>query len=361
MEEEQSQVSNLPQAEVDMVLAFWRSFDLYEKRKEWDKTGNEMREYKTASINGRKKLNEMTKAFRVRNKEEQMVSMSELLKAYQEEIDQLSKRCRFVETSYLGIYKSMYESLDPVPALEQLMNSASNTSLHSLEIEKLKAEIKQYDEEFQRLKNQEITIRRLEDQLQELREGDESKIVEESEKRLAKVKEHCEIEVADAKELARSLERRLNQAMDGMKAVQQSADRAQAALFEESKKTETRYTHLQTENNQLSEQLQRLTLRNAELEAEVSSLSRFKAENEHAVTHKQQPSMQDAIDLQTLRDQLQATEDTLRAERVKHEGLLRDVQVSLVREKDTVGMLRQEVNNRVSRQVITLTTLTISS
>jgi hypothetical protein len=56
------------------------------------------------------------------------------------------------------------------------MNNLLNGSTHTLEIERLRGELQQYDEEFQRLKNQDITIRRLEDQLSDLRDHQNVKV-----------------------------------------------------------------------------------------------------------------------------------------------------------------------------------------
>lgn len=142
------------QTESSVIIGFWKQFDLDAKRSAWDKTCTELREQKTSSITGRKRLNELTKSFRARSKEEQMVSMAELLKAYQEEIDQLSRRSKFSESAYFAIYKTLYDAPDPVPCMEHLMNNAINGSSHALEIERLRAELSHYDEEFQRLKNQ---------------------------------------------------------------------------------------------------------------------------------------------------------------------------------------------------------------
>src|SRR5689334_22258944 len=82
------------------IIAFWKQFDLDGKRTSWDKTCTEMREQKTASIVGRKRLNDLTKAFRAKSKEDQLIGTAELLKAYQEEIDQLSRRSKFSEAAF---------------------------------------------------------------------------------------------------------------------------------------------------------------------------------------------------------------------------------------------------------------------
>ena len=40
-----------------------------------------------------------------------------LLKAYQEEVDNLTKRAKHGEAAFLGVYQKLYEAPDPVPAL----------------------------------------------------------------------------------------------------------------------------------------------------------------------------------------------------------------------------------------------------
>jgi homeobox protein cut-like len=149
------------------TLQFWKDFNLDNRRQSWDRTCNEMREMKTGSISGRKRLNDLTKAFRSKSKEDQSATMFELLKAYQEEIDQLSRRSKLSEASYLSIYKSLYDAPDPVQCIEALTASTLSQSSHTLEIERLRSELRQYDDEFRQLKNQDITIRRLEDQIAE--------------------------------------------------------------------------------------------------------------------------------------------------------------------------------------------------
>jgi homeobox protein cut-like len=148
------------------ALDFWRDFDLPSKRVALDNTCVDMREMKTASINGRKRLNEATKAFRTKTREEQTVGVTELLKLYQDEIDQLSNRSKYSEKAFYTLYKDLYEAPNPAAAIDGLIGLVTAGSTNTLEIERLKAELAQYDEEFQQLKNQDITIRRLEEQLQ---------------------------------------------------------------------------------------------------------------------------------------------------------------------------------------------------
>ena len=67
-----------------------------------DKQVVEIRDTKGKSIAGRKHLNEVTKAFRAKPREEQVLSVQEVLKSYQSEIDQLSRRAKSSEAAFLG-------------------------------------------------------------------------------------------------------------------------------------------------------------------------------------------------------------------------------------------------------------------
>ena len=56
-----------------------------------------------------------------------------LLKSYQEEVDNLTKRAKYGEAAFLGVYQKMYEAPDPVPALASAAVSrgcAVQTLLH---------------------------------------------------------------------------------------------------------------------------------------------------------------------------------------------------------------------------------------
>ena len=99
----------------DNTLSFWRdAFNLADRRSSLEATCLEIKELKAASITGRRHLNDITRAFRTRSATiaatatatntaaagavaDMEASMAELLKAYQEEVDQLARRSKFVE------------------------------------------------------------------------------------------------------------------------------------------------------------------------------------------------------------------------------------------------------------------------
>lgn len=120
------------------IVAAWEQFDLNKRKELLDSVCVEMREQKVLSMNGRKKLNELTRLFRSKPKEEQSLLFTELLKCYQEEIDQLSKRSKYSESSFYNLYKDLNDLPDPIDCIGGLLRSAETGSSSQLEIEKLR-------------------------------------------------------------------------------------------------------------------------------------------------------------------------------------------------------------------------------
>lgn len=105
------------------TLRFWQSFDLEAKRGVLDTTILEISQYKAASATGRKKLNELTRVFRSKllASEEQSTLIFDLVKAYQDEIDQLSTRSKYVESKFNLFYKDLMAAPDPKITLSTLL------------------------------------------------------------------------------------------------------------------------------------------------------------------------------------------------------------------------------------------------
>ena len=115
-----------------------------------------------------------------------------LLKGYQEEVDNITKRAKFGENAFLNIYQKLYEAPDPFPALASiavilrtsLKNCLNDMQLNLLfdvfqeqerklsEVEsenrKMKVELEEFRTEATHLKNQQSTIRRLEERNRQL-------------------------------------------------------------------------------------------------------------------------------------------------------------------------------------------------
>lgn len=345
-------------------VEFWKEFDLDNRRPALDKTCVELRELKTGSINGRKKLNEITKLFRSKQPDEQLTMMTELLKAYQEEIDQLSKRSKASESAFNALYKDIYDAPDPLCAIEGLINMVTSSSSHQFEVERLRSELAQYEEEFQQLKNQDITIRRLEDQLLEYKEKIEDKVVEEVAQRSAEINELAESRIAEVRDLQRASEKRLAAALEAMKQAQQSAERAQNQLYEVSAQAEDRLCALSSENAILAEGSERAQSRIAELEGEIEALRNASLHSSgrggsgfgHGSSAGSSLEAEEAQTLQLviadLRNEVRRKEDVARADKHRLESAAREATQALSREREAASKLRQELAERPSKDDI---------
>lgn len=55
--------------------------------------------------------------FKKASPEEKLSLFNSLLKGYQEEVDNLTKRAKYGENAFLNIYQKLYEAPDPYPVL----------------------------------------------------------------------------------------------------------------------------------------------------------------------------------------------------------------------------------------------------
>lgn len=100
------------------ALSTWKDIDLSELQKTLDSQGIEIVENQKESVVGRKALADRTKDFKKIPDDEKLNAFKGLLKAYQTEIDSLTKRSKTAENAFLSVYKVLAEAPDPYPLLE---------------------------------------------------------------------------------------------------------------------------------------------------------------------------------------------------------------------------------------------------
>lgn len=62
--------------------------------------------------------------FKKASPEDKLSLFNSLLKGYQEEVDNITKRAKFGENAFLNIYQKLYEAPDPYPALASISVSS---------------------------------------------------------------------------------------------------------------------------------------------------------------------------------------------------------------------------------------------
>ncbi|PBK91487.1 hypothetical protein ARMGADRAFT_1106045 [Armillaria gallica] len=118
------------------ALATWRDINLSELQKSLDAQGIELVDNQKESVVGRKALADKTKEFKKIPDEGKLAAFKGLLKAYQTEIDNLTKRSKASENAFLNVYKVLAEAPDPYPLLEAAVDQTVKVAeARELEIE----------------------------------------------------------------------------------------------------------------------------------------------------------------------------------------------------------------------------------
>ncbi|KAI6045966.1 CASP C terminal-domain-containing protein [Pisolithus marmoratus] len=138
------------------ALATWKSINLHELQKTLDAQGVEIVENQKENVLSRKGLAERTKEFKKIPDDEKLNSFKGLLKAYQQEIDGLTRRSKVAESAFLNIYKVLAEAPDPYPLLETVVDQA----IASTENASLNAEVASLKSELSRLRSESSDLRR---------------------------------------------------------------------------------------------------------------------------------------------------------------------------------------------------------
>ncbi|KAG8907946.1 hypothetical protein FRB99_001454 [Tulasnella sp. 403] len=125
------------------ALASWKDINLSELQKTMDTQGLELVENQKESMMGRKGLADKTKEFKKIPEEQKANEFKTLLKAYQTEIDSLTRRCKTAENAFLGVYKLLAEAPDPYP----LLDAAVDQTVKVAEAQMLETELARVREE----------------------------------------------------------------------------------------------------------------------------------------------------------------------------------------------------------------------
>ncbi|RID63333.1 hypothetical protein BRARA_E02348 [Brassica rapa] len=163
---------------IPVVTSFWKEFDLEKEKSILDEQGLRIAENQENSQKNRRKLAESTRDFKKASPEDKLGMFNSLLKGYQEEVDNITKRAKFGENAFLNIYQKLYEAPDPFPALASIAEQERKLSEVESENRKMKVELEEYRTEATHLKNQQSTIRRLEERNRQLEQQMEEKIKE---------------------------------------------------------------------------------------------------------------------------------------------------------------------------------------
>lgn len=216
----------------------------------------------------------MTDDWKALSPEDKAAGAVKVIKAYQSEVNALTRRARAVESSFSTVFGDFQSAVDPVPALQAGTDAAAAAAELQRSLTAAQAEVSATDQELQGLANQEVTIRSLTDRVEQLSSQLDARVAE------AVSLREAELTVAHREELeaARTAEgnalRRAALAQDtadaAVKRAQQAATAQAAAAASGASASGSTAAHV----NQLADELNTVTQQMHALQAQNSTLNK---------------------------------------------------------------------------------------
>ncbi|XP_062212192.1 protein CASP-like [Phragmites australis] len=345
-----------------VVCSFWKDFDLEKERSGLDEQGLKIAENQETSQKNRRKLAENTRDFKKASSNEKLSLFNSLLKSYQEEVDNLTKRAKFGENAFLNIYQKLYEAPDPYPVLASMADQDQKLSELETENRKMKLELEEYRAEAAHLKNQQATIRRLEERNRQLEQQMEEKVREMVEMKQRSMAEDSQKTLDALKDRERALQDQLRQATESVKNMQKLHESAQSQLFELRTQSEEDRAAKETEVNLLMDEVERAQARLVSLEREKGDLrSQLQTTNEDASKSGDYLESSDILEsslnakekiITELNAELRNIESTLSSERELHVNELKKLTALLTEKESALMELKKELQERPTTKLV---------
>lgn len=346
-----------------VVANFWKDFDLEKEKAVLDEQGLRIAENQENSQKNRRKLAESTRDFKKASAEEKLSLFNSLLKGYQEEVDNITKRAKFGENAFLNIYQKLYEAPDPYPALASIAEQDLKLSELESENRKMKVELEEFRTEATHLKNQQATIRRLEERNRQLELQMEDKVKETVEMKQRSLAEENQKTLEVLKEREESLQDQLRQAKESISTMHKLHELAQSQLFELRAQSDEDRAAKQSELNLLMDEVERAQTRLHSLEREKGHLrSQLQTANEDAGNKKSDNldsnrvlenslSAKEKI-ISELNLELHNIETTLSNEREEHLNEIKKLNVLLNEKEVTIEGMKKELQARPTQKTV---------
>ncbi|KAF9930662.1 hypothetical protein FBU30_000202 [Linnemannia zychae] len=265
------------------AVAVWRGIQLPTIQQEMDTQSVELLEQQQQSLAGRKKLAELTREFKKVPDQEKLQQFKVLLRAYQGEIDAITKREKATAQAFLAVYNALGQAPDP----SKLLQVAADQTTKLEEISALQAENTRLKEENASLHKQTANLRslssnttKLQQRLTRLETKQEETIQEKVREKEQAFREEWEEKIRTAKEREHDLQRQLNQAKDQLKTLKHTNDSTQATLVDHSQKYEEEVVAKLAELDIVLLDYERANSRIAELEGQ-NELLREQLDSSH--------------------------------------------------------------------------------
>ncbi|KAJ3803282.1 CASP C terminal-domain-containing protein [Lentinula aff. detonsa] len=251
------------------ALATWREINLSEFQKTLDAQGIEIVDNQKESLLGRKALADKTKDFKKIPDEDKLGAFKALLKAYQTEIDNLTKRAKISESAFLNVYKVLAEAVDPYPLLEAAVDQtvkASEVRDLETELRRLRDENAELRRRSQDLSNVEAARKKAEAKTEQLEQKMEEMIQERINQKENEFNATYDEKLRNYEDREQDLRRQLSLTKNQLRDLRMSNESNQAKLLDHSQRQDQEVVEKLAEVDMIVADLERANSRVAALE-----------------------------------------------------------------------------------------------
>lgn len=335
-------------ANVQSMVQYWKNFDLPQLQRELDVAATELANRQDESDSSRKKLVELSREFKKTTSEDIRKTVAPLLKSFQIEIDNLSKRSKAAEAAFLNIYKRIIDVPDPMPVFEYCSTTQQKLQrLQDLDIEnrKLRDTLNDYNQEFKEVKNQDVTIKQLKEKLRDYEERLETSAMARAKEKERELQRHFGDKERQLQESQLLVARKLGDAEQKVSSLQSALESTQSELFDLKSKYDEDSHAKSDEMEMIMNDLERANQRAALAEKEVAQLKEQLVAATHSLQLADQiqkaPDMEQTIDILTR----SSLEVELAAKEKEISQLVDDVQ----RLQATINKMKEATSAQIAR------------
>ncbi|KAF8813814.1 hypothetical protein BYT27DRAFT_7180580 [Phlegmacium glaucopus] len=251
------------------ALATWKEINLSELQKTLDVQGVELVDSQKENLVGRKALAEKTKDFKKIPDGEKLNAFKGLLKAYQTEIDSLTKRSKASDNAFLHVYKVLAEAPDPYPLLEAAVDQAVRVTEaieHEGELQRLRDENAEMKKRINDFSSVDISKKKLETKLEHLEQKMDTLIQEKVSQKANELTATYDEKFRNYEEREQDLQRQVTLSKNQLRDLRVSNESNQAKLFNHSQKQDQEVVAKLAEVDMIIADLDRANSRIASLE-----------------------------------------------------------------------------------------------
>ncbi|TPX60032.1 hypothetical protein PhCBS80983_g02043 [Powellomyces hirtus] len=222
-----------------IAVKAWQEINLPVLQVSLDAQGLEIVENQKEGLLSRKRLAETTKEFRKVPDEEKLKEFKTLLKAYQSEIDAITRRSKTAETAFLNLYKVFAEAPDPASLFETIAEHSRQVSqLTTIQNENvhLRDELAHTKELLANARKEEGNVTTLKSRLTKYEAMLEDMVSQKVAQKEVEMKQAMDEKIRIYKETEYSLQRQVSHMKDQITSLQTTHEVTQARLVDHSEK-----------------------------------------------------------------------------------------------------------------------------